>query len=98
MRAPPEFVAETIEPGIEVSVGFGVVSVLWGWSRPDWRAHRITLGTVEFRRISRDVPPPPPTGRRHEGPVVLAAPPAAARSTTVTAHVPAGNPAPAAAP
>src|SRR5712691_5827251 len=69
---PPEFVAETIEPGIEVSVGFGVVPVLWGWSRPDWRANRITIDTVEFRRISRDVPPPPPTGWRHEGPVGLA--------------------------
>src|SRR5260370_34373017 len=98
MRAPPEFVAETIEPGIEVSVGFGVVPVLWGWSRPDWRANRITIDAVEFRRISRDVPPPPPTGWRHEGPVVLAAPPAAARPTTVTATGPAGNGGPGAPP
>ena len=33
--APARFVGETIEPGIELSVGYGVVAPLWGWSRPD---------------------------------------------------------------
>src|SRR5260370_9894148 len=72
---PPEFVAETIEPGIEVSVGFGVVPVLWGWSRPDWRANRITIDTVEFRRITRDVPPPPPPPSPPQRPLPPPAPP-----------------------
>src|SRR5258707_5933437 len=32
---PPQgFVAETIEPGFEVSIGYAVVTPLWGWSRP----------------------------------------------------------------
>jgi len=56
---PPDFVAETIEPGIELSTGFGIVAPLWGWSRPDWRANRITVDRVGFSRITRNVQAPP---------------------------------------
>src|SRR5436189_78259 len=52
---PREFVAETIEPGFEVSRGFAVVAPLWGWSRPDWRANRITVNRTEYTRITRNV-------------------------------------------
>src|SRR6266567_143260 len=55
---PPDFVAETIEPGIELSPGFAVIGPLWGWSRPDWRANRITVDSVGFTRISRNTQPP----------------------------------------
>src|SRR5216684_3438854 len=51
---PRDFVAETIEPGIEISTGFGVVAPLWGWSRPGWRANRITIDRVGFTRITRN--------------------------------------------
>ena len=51
---PPQgFVAETIEPGFEVSVGYGIVRPLWGWSEPDL-ARQQDHG--EFRRIQPDHP------------------------------------------
>src|SRR5713226_9192914 len=87
---PPDFVAETIEPGIELSTGFAIVGPLWGWSRPDWRANRITIDTVGFSRITRNVQPPPNNVFVHTGPIVLVAPGAAAR-TGAAAAVPAGT-------
>ena len=52
---PPQgFVAETIEPGIEISSGFAVVGSLWGWSHPDWREHRITVERDRYTRITRN--------------------------------------------
>src|SRR6266566_6178994 len=66
---PPDFVAETIEPGFEISTGFGIVAPLWGWSRPDWRANRITVDRVGFTRIGRNVALPPNNIWVHSGPV-----------------------------
>ncbi|TMK29399.1 MAG: DUF3300 domain-containing protein, partial [Alphaproteobacteria bacterium] len=88
---PREFVAETIEPGFEVSRGFAVVAPLWGWSRPDWRASRITVNRTEYTRITRNVEIGPGDTWRHSGPVVLVAPNAVSRTTTVTTNVPAGT-------
>src|SRR5436190_1613234 len=89
---PREFVAETIEPGFEVSRGFDVVALLWGWSRPDWRANRITVNRTEYTRITRNVEIGPGDTWRHSGPVVLVAPNAVSRTTTVTTtNVPAGT-------
>src|SRR5437764_127829 len=89
---PREFVAETIEPGFEVSRGFAVVAPLWGWSRPDWRANRITVNRTEYTRITRNVEIGPGDTWRHSGPVVLVAPNAVSRTTTVTTtNVPAGT-------
>jgi hypothetical protein len=76
---PPGFVGETIAPGLEVSVGFGVVGRLWGWSRPDWHRHRITIERREYQRITRNVVVGPGGTWSHRGPVVLASPRAAAR-------------------
>src|SRR6266568_2785518 len=87
---PPDFVAETIEPGIELSPGFAVIGPLWGWSRPDWRANRITVDSVGFTRISRNTQPPPNNVWVHSGPVVLVAPGAAPRIGAAGA-VPAGT-------
>src|SRR5207237_729865 len=89
---PREFVAETIEPGFEVSRGFAVVAPLWGWSRPDWRASRITVNRTEYTRITRNVEIGPGDTWRHSGPVVLVAPNAVSRTTTVTTtNVPVGT-------
>src|SRR5437868_2704285 len=88
---PREFVAETIEPGFEISRGFAVVAPLWGWSRPDWRASRITVNRTEYTRITRNVEIGPGDTWRHSGPVVLVAPGAVSRTTTVTTNVPAGT-------
>src|SRR5207302_8507301 len=44
---PRGVVAETIEPGLEVSVGYGIVRPLSGWSEPDCRANRSTVHTRE---------------------------------------------------
>jgi len=89
---PREFVGETIEPGFEVSRGFAVVAPLWGWSRPDWRADRITVNRTEYTRITRNVEIGPGDTWRHSGPVVLVAPGAVSRTTTVTTtNVPAGT-------
>jgi uncharacterized protein DUF3300 len=93
---PPDFVAETIETGIEFSTGFAVVGPLWGWSRPDWRANRITVDTVGVSRITRNVQAPPNNVWRHVGPVVLVSPGAASR-TGAAAGVPPGTVAPTAA-
>src|SRR5229473_3096099 len=93
---PRDFVAETIETGIEFSTGFAVIGPLWGWSRPDWRANRITIDTVGFTRITRDVQGPPNNVWRHSGPVVLVSPGAAGRAGAA-ASVPAGTVAPTAA-
>jgi hypothetical protein len=93
---PPQgFVAETIEPGFEVSVGYGIVRPLWGWSEPDWRANRITVNSVEYSRITRDVQVGPGNVWRHNGPVVLVAPTMASRTTVTTTNIPAGTVAPA---
>jgi uncharacterized protein DUF3300 len=92
----PNFVAETIEPGIEFSTGFAVVAPLWGWSRPDWRANRITVDRVGFSRITRNVQAPPNNVWRHFGPVVLVSPGAVSR-TGAAAAVPPGTVAPTAA-
>src|SRR5436190_6009787 len=92
---PPQgFVAETIEPGFEVSVGYGIVRPLWGWSEPDWRANRITVNTVEYTRITRNVEVGPGNTWRHAGPVVLVAPNVASRTTVTATNVPAGTVAP----
>src|ERR1051325_7423022 len=89
---PREVVGETIEPGFEVSRGFAVVAPLWGWSRPDWRADRITVNRTEYTRITRNVEIGPGDTWRHSGPVVLVAPGAVSRTTTVTTtNVPAGT-------
>ena len=89
---PREFVGETIEPGFEVSRGFAVVAPLWGWSRPDWRADRITVNRTEYTRITRNVEIGPGDTWRHSGPVVLVAPGAVSRTTTLTTtDVPAGT-------
>src|SRR5216684_7108343 len=93
---PPDFVAETIEPGIELSTGFAIVGPLWGWSRPDWRANRITIDTVGFSRITRNTQLPANNVWRHSGPVVLVSPGAAGRAGAA-ASVPAGTVAPTAA-
>src|ERR1051325_4636656 len=88
---PRKFVGETIEPGFEVSRGFAVVAPLWGWSRPDWRADRITVHRTEYNRITRKVEIGPGDTWRHSGPVVLVAPGAVSRTTTMTTNVPAGT-------
>jgi hypothetical protein len=89
---PREFVAETIEPGFEVSRGFAVVAPLWGWSRPDWRSNRVIVDRTEYTRITRNVEIGPGDTWRHAGPVVLVAPGAVSRTTTVTTtNVPAGT-------
>ncbi|HEX3537642.1 MAG TPA: DUF3300 domain-containing protein [Stellaceae bacterium] len=68
---PPQgFVAETIEPGIEVSIGYSVVRPLWGWSRPDWREHRITVERSEYTRITRNAQISTDNVWHHSGPVV----------------------------
>ena len=95
---PPQgFVAETIEPGFEISAGYVIVGALWGWSQPDWRANRITLNAAEYTRISRDVQVGPDNSWRHSGPVMLVAPGGASRTTAATGTVPAGTVAPSAA-
>ena len=89
---PREFVAETIEPGFEVSRGFAVVAPLWGWSRPDWRSDRIIVDRAGYTRITRNVEIGPGDAWRHSGPVVLVPPTAVSRMTTVTTtNVPAGT-------
>lgn len=89
---PREFVAETIEPGFEVSRGFAVVAPLWGWSRPDWRSERIIVNRPAYTRITRNVEIGPGDAWRHSGPVLLVAPGAVSRTTTVTTtNVPAGT-------
>lgn len=89
---PRDFVAETIEPGFEVSSGFAVVAPLWGWSRPDWRSDRIVVDRTAYTRITRNVEIGPGDAWRHSGPVVLVAPGAVSRTTTVTTtNVPAGT-------
>jgi Protein of unknown function (DUF3300) len=89
---PREFVAETIEPGFEVSRGFAVVTPLWGWSRPDWRSDRIIVDRTQYTRITRTVEIGPGDAWRHSGPVVLVPPTAVSRTTTVTTtNVPAGT-------
>jgi hypothetical protein len=92
---PSDFVAETIEPGIEFSAALEVVGPLWGWSRWDWRADRLTIDRTEFTRISRDAPVPANNVWVHSGPVVLAV--TGARQGAATANVPSGTVAPAAA-
>ncbi|HLY46239.1 MAG TPA: DUF3300 domain-containing protein [Stellaceae bacterium] len=94
---PPGFIAETIEPGLEFGVGYGIVAPLWGWSQPDWRADRITVNRSDYTRITRDAQIGPGDTWRHSGPVVLAAPAAESRSRTTAAAGPAGTVAPAAA-
>ncbi len=95
---PPQgFVAETIEPGFELSAGYALVGPLWGWSRPDWRSNRIIVNTTEYTRFSRDVPLGPNNSWRHNGPVVLVAPGGASRTTAAAGTVPAGTVAPSAA-
>ena len=90
---PPQgFVAETIEPGFEVSRGYSVVRPLWGWSEPDWRTNRITVNSTEYTRITRNVEVGPGNTWRHAGPVLLVAPGAVPRTTSVTTtNVPAGT-------
>ena len=91
---PPQgFVAETIEPGVEISSGYAVVAPLWGWSRPDWRDERITVNRTEYTRITRDVEVGPGDSWRHSGPIVLVPPSEVSRTTTVTTttNVPAGT-------
>ncbi|HVI19680.1 MAG TPA: DUF3300 domain-containing protein, partial [Gaiellales bacterium] len=90
---PPQgFVAETIEPGFEVSRAYSVVRPLWGWSEPDWRANRITVNSTEYTRITRNVEVGPGNTWRHAGPVMLVSPGGTvSRSTTVTTNVPAGT-------
>src|SRR5579872_6709045 len=90
---PPGFVAETIEPGIEISSGYTVVRPLWGWSHPDWREHRITIERDRYTRITRNAELPTGNVWRHEGPVVAVT--NAPRTTTTTTQVPAGTVAPA---
>ncbi len=94
---PHGFVAETIEPGFEVSAGYAVVGPLWGWSRPDWRASRIIVNTTEYARLSRDARLGPNNSWRHNGPVVLVSPSAGSRTTAAAGSVPAGTVAPSAA-
>src|SRR4051794_19589507 len=91
---PPQgFVAETIEPGFEVSRAYSVVRPLWGWSEPDWRTNRITVNSTEYTRITRNVEVGPGNTWRHAGPVMLVSPGGTvSRSTTVTTtNVPAGT-------
>src|SRR5437764_8122235 len=90
---PPQgFVAETIEPGFEVSTGYSVVRPLWGWSEPDWRSNRITVNSTEYTRITRNVQVGPGNTWRHAGPVMLVAPGVVSRTTSVTTtNVPAGT-------
>ena len=67
---PPQgFVAETIEPGIEVSAGYTVVRPLWGWSHPDWRDHRITVERSEYTRITHNAQISSDNVWHHSGPV-----------------------------
>src|SRR5436190_6006615 len=90
---PPQgFVAETIEPGFQVSTGYSVVRPLWGWSEPDWRSNRITVNSTEYTRITRNVQVGPGNTWRHAGPVMLVAPGVVSRTTSVTTtNVPAGT-------
>jgi hypothetical protein len=92
---PPGFIGETIEPGFSVSAGIAVIRPLWGWSRPDWRANRITVERTEYRRFARNVDIGPDNTWRHSGPVVLVAPGAGRRTEAATRPVPAGTIAPA---
>src|SRR3954454_5623454 len=93
---PPQgFAGETIEPGFEVSTGYGVVRPLWGWSEPDWHTNRITVNTTEYTRITRDAQVGPGNVWRHNGPVVLVSPTVASRTTVTTTNIPAGAVAPA---
>ena len=94
---PPRFAMETIEPGIQIGVGYGIVAPLWGWSRPDWRSQRIAINRVEYTRITQNVQLAPGDGWRRNGPVVLVEPAVAARLHTTAASVPAGTVAPSAA-
>lgn len=93
LAPPPSFALETIGPGIQVSVGYGIVAPLWGWSRPDWRDNRITINRTDYTRITQNVVLGPGDNWRRNGPVVLVAPSATGRSHT-TASVPAGTVAP----
>src|SRR5262249_55644837 len=90
---PPQgLVAETIEPGLELSVGYTVVRPLWGWSELDWRSRRITVNTTEYTRISRNVAVGPGNVWRHSGPILLVSPGTVSRTTSVTTtNVPAGT-------
>jgi hypothetical protein len=90
---PPQgLVAETIEPGLELSVGYTVVRPLWGWSELDWRSRRITVNTTEYTRISRNVAAGPGNVWRHSGPILLVSPGTVSRTTSVTTtNVPAGT-------
>jgi hypothetical protein len=93
---PPQgFAGETIEPGFEVSTGYAIVRPLWGWSRPDWRANRITVNTTEYTRITRNAQVGPGNVWRHNGPVVLVSPTVTSRTTVTTTNIPAGAVAPA---
>ncbi|HKS90210.1 MAG TPA: DUF3300 domain-containing protein, partial [Stellaceae bacterium] len=94
---PPNFVAETLTPGIEVSVGYGIVAPLWGWSRPDWRDRRITINRNEYSRITNNVELAPGNFWQHRGPVVLAAPVTEQRNVRQNVQAPHGTVAPAAA-
>ena len=96
--SPPQgFVAETIEPGFEVSAGYGIVRPLWGWSEPDWRSDRVTVNPVEYTRITRGLELAPGNVWRHSGPVVMVSPSGVSRTTTATTNAPAGTVAPASA-
>ncbi|HTV89817.1 MAG TPA: DUF3300 domain-containing protein, partial [Stellaceae bacterium] len=94
---PPGFVAETIMPGIQLSIGFGVVAPLWGWSRPNWHDHRIIVNRTDYTRITRNVSVGPGDTWRHRGPMTLVAPAEAARLTHARpeAALPKGTVAPA---
>jgi hypothetical protein len=91
---PPQgFVAETIEPGVEVSVGYSVVAPLWGWSHPDWRGNRITVERDRYTRITRNAQISTDNVWHHSGPVVSVQ--NLPHRSATTAQVPAGTIAPA---
>jgi hypothetical protein len=92
---PRGFVAETIEPGIEISTAYTVAEPLWGWSEPDWQHRTIVVNHTQYARITRDVRIAG-NSWQHAGPVVLVAPPAA-RPAPVAVGVPVGTIAPLAA-
>jgi hypothetical protein len=79
LSPPPGFVGETAFPGFQFSVGYAVVAPLWGWSRPDWRDHRITINRTDYIRITHNAGVGPGGAWRHHGPVALAAPADVAR-------------------
>src|SRR5437868_15045796 len=80
---------------LELSIGYGIVAPLWGWSHPDWRANRITVDRTEYSRITRNVQIGPDNTWRHSGPVQVVTGPRATAPTS--ASVPAGTVAPGAA-